>query len=221
MVTAKYILGRVLEKNQNGTFFPLHGTCQGMQVLSLLVAEDQGVLEYNSFDSEGLVIPLDISWDGHHSSRIFNVNTAPDGVVETLGGSNSTINLHHDGVPVGAFSRSALLESFFILVSTNFDRTGKSFVSTLEAWDYPITATQWHPERNAYEWRDSIAATAHTPQSIAAMQYMATFFVGDARRNAQSFSDLALFAKYSVFSYPLVGAPDAPLSGYQWLVFTG
>lgn len=53
------------------------------------------------------------------------------------------------------------------------------------------------------------------------MQYMANFFVTDARRNAQAFSDPALFAHYSAFSYPIVSAPDAATSGYQWLVFTG
>ena len=53
------------------------------------------------------------------------------------------------------------------------------------------------------------------------MQYMVTFFVTDARRNAQSFSDPALFAHYSAFSYPIVSAPDAATIGYQWLLFTG
>jgi hypothetical protein len=61
MVTAARIYSRVLEKNRNGTFFPLHGTCQGFQVLALLTSQDQGVVSYNAFDSEDLVIPLDIS----------------------------------------------------------------------------------------------------------------------------------------------------------------
>lgn len=220
MVTAAHVLKRVQEKNDNGTYFPLHGTCQGFQVLALLVAQDQSVLEYSAFDSEGLVLPLDISWDGHHSSRIFSAITAPDSVVNTLSTVNSTINLHHDGVPVWRFEANTKLAGFFILVSTNFDRVGKAFVSTVEAWNYPITATQWHPERNAGEWRDSIASTAHSPESIEAMLYMATYFVGGARRNNQGFTDTALFNKYSVFSYPLVGSSDAGTSGYQWLVFS-
>ena len=108
-----------------------------------------------------------------------------------------------------------------MLVSTNFDRRGQAFVSTMEGWDYPIVGTQWHPERNAYEWRDLFSPEAHSPEAVAAMQYMATFFVTDARRNAQAFADPALFAHYSAFSYPIVSAPDAATSGYQWLVFTG
>ena len=141
-------------------------------------------------------------------------------VVDTLGSQNSTINLHHDGVPVSLFEASAALSGFYILVSTNFDRLGKAFVSTVEAWDYPITATQWHPERNALEWRDEIAPSAHSPSAIAAMHYMATYFVTDARRNAQAFANQSLLAKYSVLAYPVVGAADAALSGFQWLVYT-
>ena len=142
-------------------------------------------------------------------------------MVSTLGSSNSTINLHHDGVPVAVFEENPALSAFYILVSTNFDRKGAAFVSTMEAWDVPITATQWHPERNAWEWRDSIAGTAHTPSAVAASQYMANYFVTDARRNAQSFAaNSSLLSKYSVFSYPVVGAADAATSGYQWLIFT-
>ena len=61
MQTAQYIYSAVLAKNAAGTFFPLHGTCQGMQVLALLTSQDQSVLHYNAFDAEGLTIPLDIT----------------------------------------------------------------------------------------------------------------------------------------------------------------
>ena len=64
MTAAAHIYSRVLQKNDNGTFFPLHGTCQGLQVLMLLTSQDQGVLQYNAFDSEDLVMPLDISVRG-------------------------------------------------------------------------------------------------------------------------------------------------------------
>ena len=142
-------------------------------------------------------------------------------MVDTLGSAPVTINFHHDGVSVRSFEQSKALGAFFILVSTNFDRKGAAFVSTMEAWDFPITATQWHPERNQYEWRATVSAESHSTEAVAAMQYLAGYFVGDARRNAQVFTDGALLAKFSCFSYPIVGAADAAVSGYQWLLFTG
>jgi len=187
-----------------------------MQVLALLAARNASVVEYGAFDAEDLSIPLDITWDGHHSSRLFSADAAPAAVISTLSTRNATLNLHHDGVPVATFEASATLTDAYILLSTNFDRAGRSFVSTIEAWDYPITATQWHPERPAYEWR--AVGADHSADAVAAMQYIANFFVADSRRNIQSFTDPVLFARYSAFSFPLVGAADAATSGFQWLV---
>jgi len=218
MVAAASVLAAARAKAAAGVFWPVHGSCQGMQVLSLLVAGDQAVLSKNAFDAENYSLPLDATWDGHHSSRLLSADTAPADAVATLTGSPSTLNLHHDGVRVADFAASDALGAFFVLVSTNFDRRGAAFVSTLEAWELPIVATQWHPERPQFEWR--AVGADHSAATIRAMQYVASFFVDDARRNNQTFTDAALFAKYSVFSYPVVSAGDAATSGYQYIVFT-
>ena len=218
MQIAAKIFDAVKAKNDDGIFFPLHGTCQGFQVLNLLASMNQSVLVDNAFDSEDLMLPLDITWDGHHSSRFFDVQTAPGDIVQTLSTENCTVNMHHDGIPVSSFEADAALADFFILVSTNFDRAGNAFVSTVEGWEYPITATQWHPEKPAFEFRGSNNMnTSHTSTGIAAMQYMANFFVSDARRNTQAFAPGdPLFASLSAFSTPTVGAPDVATSGYSW-----
>ena len=219
MVAAARVFNASRAKTDAGIFFPVHGSCQGMQVLSLLAAQDQSVLSYYAFDAEDLSMALDVTWDGHHSSRLLSAETAPPDVVATLMNTNSTLNLHHDGVFVSTFAANEALGSFYILVSTNFDRVGAAFVSTIEAWDYPITATQWHPERPQFEWREG-NGISHMRGTITAMQYVANFFVDDARRNNQNFTDPALLAKYSVYSMQLISASDAATSGYQWFVFT-
>lgn len=218
MVAASKVFNAVKKKNDAGVFYPLHGTCEGLQVLSLLASMNQSVVIDNAFDSENLMLPLDISWDGHHSSRIFDVDTAPGDIIDTLMTKNVTVNMHHDGVPVDVFEQNPALSSFFILVSTNFDRQGKSFVSTIESWAFPITATQWHPEKPAFEFRSTNNMnTSHISSGIEAMQYMANFFVKDARRNAQSFAPGdPLFASLSAFKTPIVGAADVATSGYSW-----
>jgi len=216
MVAAAAVLAAARRKNDAGVFFPVHGTCQGFQVLALLGARDARVLSFGAFDAEDLALPLDISWDGHHAARVFAADAAPPGVVTTLMGENATLNLHRDGVAVADWAASTALQEAYILVSSNFDRAGRAFVSTLEAWTYPITGTQWHPERALFEWRDNGAD--HSGAAIAANYYMATFFVADARRNAQRFNDSALLQRYSTYSFPLVSAADAATSGYQWIV---
>ena len=216
MVAAAAVLAAAKRKNDAGLFFPIHGTCQGFQVLALLGARNASVLSYAAFDAENLALPLDISWDGHHSSRIFAADSAPAAAVDTLMLFNATLNMHHDGVAVADWVASAALGDAYILASTNVDRAGRAFASTLEAWDYPITGTQWHPERVLFEWRDNGAD--HSARSVAANYYIGTFFIADARRNWQNFTDAALFARFSSYTFPLVSAPDAATSGYQWIV---
>jgi gamma-glutamyl hydrolase len=152
MLAAKQVLDTARRKVDAGVFFPVHGTCQGMQVISLLASGNASIMSYNAFDAENISLPLEISWDGHHASRIFSANSAPADVVGTLMGENVTLNLHHDGVTPDAFTADANLSRDYVLCSINADRRGNYFCSTLEACDYPITATQWHPERPAMEW---------------------------------------------------------------------
>jgi gamma-glutamyl hydrolase len=61
-----------------------------------------------------------------------------------------TQNLHSFGVDPDTFRQQ--LSTFFRALSTNFDINHKEFISTFEAIKYPIYATQFHPERNAFEW---------------------------------------------------------------------
>jgi hypothetical protein len=51
------------------------------------------------------------------------------------------------GLSARAFKASRALGAFFRVLSLSEDRDGAVYVSTMEARDYPITATQWHPEK--------------------------------------------------------------------------
>ncbi len=217
MQTALAIYNGVLAKNDAGIFIPLHGTCQGFQILSLLTSMNQSIMQYNAFDSENYSLPLDITQDGHHSSRLFSANFAPSEIVNILMTENVTLNLHHDGVTPDAFYQDPKLPLFYVLASTNADRVGKLFVSTIEACGYPITATQWHPERPAFEWKQGMNIP-HSGDAITANSYIGQFFVADARRNNQSFTDLNLWARLSVYSYPIINAPGGEFTGSRWLV---
>lgn len=94
------------------------------------------------------------------------------------------------------------LNSTFELVSTNHDRAGKLFVSTIEGklltcsctwaedttvccdlvlsvWlgrSLPIYGVQWHPEKNLFEWTTSEGIN-HSANAVAVAQYIADFLV--------------------------------------------
>lgn len=206
VATADAIFRYALAANDAGDFFPLHGTCMGMQLLSILAAHNTSVLSLDAFDSENVSWPLVLNTDDAYAGRL--IGTAPGDIVRILTTQNVTENLHHDGVYAATYDASAALTDFYLLVSTNADRRGAVFVSTLEARDYPITAIQWHAERPAFEHKPGIGLT-HTLDAVMAMQYVANFVVEDARRSSHAFpADGALFANYSLYGFSPVVEDD-------------
>lgn len=101
MKTAKYLLDQVLKINDSGEYFPLWGTCMGIQTISVLVAEDPSVLSLNIFDSENLMLPLNFTQFAP-TSKLFNLENYPIPVKSEIyswfENNPVTTNLHHDGV---------------------------------------------------------------------------------------------------------------------------
>ena len=50
------------------------------------------------------------------------------------------------------FARDPVLPTFYNILSTNEDKKGLPFVSSIEGIKYPFWATQWHAERTQFEW---------------------------------------------------------------------
>jgi len=76
----------------------------------------------------------------------------------------------------------------------------KPFGSTIESYDYPIFATQWHPERNQFEW-DIDELLLHTSESVMATQYLANYFVNEARKSNHQFSSVAEEQNHLIYKY--------------------
>jgi gamma-glutamyl hydrolase len=115
-------------------------------------------------------------------------------ILKVLGGENVTMNNHHYGIWTEHFESTDALSGFFDVLSVNSDRNGDQFVSTIEAKKYPIFGTQWHPEKNGFEWNKAQDGTPyeaidHSASGQRATQYMADFFVGQARRSSHRFAD--------------------------------
>ncbi|KAI3457614.1 hypothetical protein Pfo_014277 [Paulownia fortunei] len=55
------------------------------------------------------------------------------------------------------------------------------YVSTVQARRYPVTAFQWHPEKNAFEW--GLPRIPHSEAAVQVTQNVANFFVREARKS--------------------------------------
>ena len=90
-------------------------------------------------------------------------------------GENVTTNLHHDGVRPASFIENSGLAATFNVLSTNVDRKGRAFVSTIEGREAPLYGAQWHPERPQFEWHTTEQKTGrdlinHSPHAVRSMQ---------------------------------------------------
>lgn len=142
------------------------------------------------FDSENLTLPLDVTTTkaAFDSSRIFGIGSAPDDVRFTLTHGAVTMNNHVSGIKPETFDGNNNLTSMLRVLSTNKDRKGNEFVSTVEGIDVPIYATQWHPEKVQFEWWTQEGMN-HSTASVNANAYPARWLGAEARKNGRHFTN--------------------------------
>ncbi|XP_064607881.1 gamma-glutamyl hydrolase-like [Liolophura sinensis] len=179
--------GRILfdlaiEANKAGDFFPVWGTCLGFQFLTALVAKK---VLLGHFDAENLPLPLDLISPDYQKSEIFG--QAPQEIIDALKTENVTANSHQFGITPEVFKQNDDLRNFFRILSTNKDRKGGVFVSSMEGYKYPVWGVQFHPEKNVFIWYEKYK-WLHNEDAVKVTQYFANFFVNQARHNNHSFS---------------------------------
>ena len=154
-------------------------------------------------DAENYSIPLNLT-DNAYSSRTFK--EASSQIMTILATETVTMNNHEKGIWTEHFLATNELTSFYNVLSNNNDRQGNEFVSTLEAFDYPIYGNQWHPEKNPFEWQKNADGTPyedinHSYHAILTSSSMGQFFVNETRKNFHAFKtpadeDAALITNY-------------------------
>lgn len=135
----------------------------------------------------------------------------PDSILNIFSTEPVTMNNHQMGVPPSAFAESAGLVSNFNILSTNVDRQGNPFVSSMEGKaGLPIYTTQYHPEKVQFEWRPDEVIN-HSLDSIMANHYLALFFVNQTKSNTRSFPSVEAENAALIYNYsPIFSAPFEP-----------
>jgi hypothetical protein len=90
---------------------------------------------------------------------------------------------------------AAGMDTEWQVTAVNRDSQGLEFVSSFEHKRYPLYGVQFHPEKNAYEWK-ATNNNPHTSNAILVLQYFANFFVDEGKRIVR------LFLPYP-YSFPL------------------
>mmetsp|Transcript_10068 Transcript_10068/g.25158 ORF Transcript_10068/g.25158 Transcript_10068/m.25158 type:complete len:324 (-) Transcript_10068:459-1430(-) len=198
--TGAWFYNKSLEAYRNGDYFPVWGTCQGFQLLSMIAAQDPSVLLVAQYDSENISLPLQFL-PAAKTSRMFG-GLSPK-LWRTFSQDNVTMNLHQNGVLPSTFQTNAHLAQWFTVLSTNVDRQGRPFVSSFEHNHAPVYGVQWHPERVQYEWSRAEALDKQ-PIAMEAMEAIANFLVTETRRSSHTFPSDKVETDYLIYNTPPV-----------------
>ncbi|XP_054863098.1 gamma-glutamyl hydrolase isoform X2 [Amphiprion ocellaris] len=167
---AKIFYELAIEANKRGDYFPVWGTCLGFEQLTYLTS---GKVTLSHTNTSGVALPLNFT-NETKDSRMFK--GFPAELMKDLASEPLTENSHQWSLATLTYNTSEELQKFYKVLSTNTDGQTE-FVSTVEAYDYPIYGTQWHPEKNAFEWTKPYIP--HSPSAVKTTFYMAEFFVNE------------------------------------------
>ncbi|KAL6561732.1 Gamma-glutamyl hydrolase [Orobanche minor] len=168
------IFKNVLRKNDAGDHFPLLAICLGFELLTMIVSEDRNILE--EFSAKNQASTLQFMNNININGSVFqSVSSAFAKEAEYKMPRDANSSLFSYGVSPEKFQTSKNLCTFFEILTTSSDRNDKVYVSTIQAHSYPVTAVQWHPEKNAFEW--GLSGIPHSEDAVQVTQHVANFIV--------------------------------------------
>ncbi|KAL2091000.1 hypothetical protein ACEWY4_013263 [Coilia grayii] len=193
---AKIFYNLAIKANDASDYFPIWGTCQGLQQLTVLTSSKNLLTLTNT---TAVALPLTFV-PGAENSRLFK--SFPKDLLQSLAVENITSNFHSWSLSMQNYSRNANLRRFYKVLTTNSD--GRiDFISTMEAYRYPFYAVQWHPEKTPFEWIDK-PGMVHTASAIRASFYTSSFFISEARKSQHQFLSQAEEEKALIYNHTVV-----------------
>ncbi|EMS68709.1 Gamma-glutamyl hydrolase [Triticum urartu] len=203
--TIKKVFQYVLDKNDAGVPFPLFAQCLGFELVSMIVSKEKIVLVPNLCSFLIFLYQLKVcmgtckdhvSCPGLYKKIIFH----PD-LIKKLSTSCLVMQNHKNnylyllvfpnmvyflnwskyGISPKRLRENDALSSFFKILTISPDENGEVYVSTVEAQKYPITCTQWHPEKAIFEWRKPMIP--HSEDAVQVTQNFANYFISQARKS--------------------------------------
>jgi len=180
VITATKILKRVInDKDEFNKILPIWGTCQGFELLHVIVAGSSTVLD--QFNAWNVLSSLELNSDANKTSKIYSLFSDQD--VLNLKSEPITAEFHHYGVGFDNYKVFSDLDNFFTQTSFAYDQENKIYIASVEAKNYPVYGVQFHPEKTSYNRNEK----DNIPQGIDAVRIshnFANYYVNTARSNS-------------------------------------
>ena len=164
--------------NDDGVYFPVWGTCLGMEQMTTWPLNPPQNLLSNCTGAEAIPLPVNFTKEASTSKLYGN---APSYILDTLANEKITPNFHSFCLSMKTYLSNPALRSFYTVTTTNTDSSGLVYASSMESKQYPFYGVQWHPEMINF-WHSNKVERGITNSMSGAMvsQYCATCFVEEA-----------------------------------------
>ena len=116
---------------------------------------------------------------------------------------NFTYNSHTYGFHPETFESDPGLKEFWTVTSHSIAPDGTPFVASIEAKNYPIYGTQYHPEKPSELWVDGDNIN-HTWESIQLNDHFSKLLVEMSRANPNTFGNFTQTQVYEISNYPVL-----------------
>jgi len=192
---------------------PVWGTCLGFEYLVILSSDQGSSIMERGFDAENISLPLHfVDHLPESKSRLYPTTR----IREIAATEAVAMNNHQQGIEPSAFYADGGLTETFFISTTNMDRVGREFVSSIESLDpdrFPYFGVQFHPEKNPFEYATYPSTDIpfehinHSPTAIEFSLSLAQLFVHLVRSASQSSNDPHIYNKPDlyppVYKYPI------------------
>lgn len=187
MFAAKKLYKLAFDANNKGNFYPIWGTCLGLELMSVL-SSNKNVLEDCSANDISLTMDfVDRGKLFAKPTRTYDDLLKIDysaAIMEGLKTKNLTYNFHHKCLTESGLKK-ANLEQFYKPLAFSEDKFGFKFIAVFEAFNYPFYGVQFHPEKPPFEFaaKNKYQNVPHSNDAILVSRYFADFFVSLAQLN--------------------------------------
>uniref|UniRef100_A0A2H8TKB7 folate gamma-glutamyl hydrolase n=1 Tax=Melanaphis sacchari TaxID=742174 RepID=A0A2H8TKB7_9HEMI len=180
--------------NDNGDRFPILGICLGFELL--LVTSIDGKNPLTNCNAQDMYLPLNLIPKMEEKSVLFK--KMPKDIQKILLTEPVTANYHRQCLTEKNFT-SMELDRFWNSITVNKDSNNLTFISTVEAKNYPFVGLQYHPEKNFYEWERN---DPHSWSAIHSARYFYDWFINECRKNKHRYIDNNTLDNELIYNYP-------------------
>lgn len=182
------ILKWVENQNNNGNYYPVWGTCLGMEELMIHFGKNNGKVLQGGFNDNGKYHPVDLKPEFWKSKFFGNLNVSKKDL-KAVFGNPIAYYYHSEGVDVAHFKKMAGMEDVRLL-ATSKNEAKREFTAILESKKYPFYFTQFHPEKHQFEKRDSYKPMDRSERTIKVMTSFVFKLVELARPHSVTFEKI-------------------------------